>query len=261
MDLHSISKSVAQVADEAAKFIRSQTIVQEDIQTKSKNSLVTFVDEQTEKLIIERLTDLLPEAGIMAEESASESTMGPTMWIIDPLDGTTNFIHNLPCYSVSIALVKDGEIVVGCVHEVVTDESFLAFREGGATCNGVPINVSTHTTIEESLVATGFPYYDYQYNTDYLEVLKGLMQDSRGIRRFGSAAVDLAYVACGRFDAFFEYSLNPWDVAAGSLIVQEAGGTVSDFQGGNDYLFGRRILATNSGIHPNMISRVENYFC
>lgn len=260
MDYKALSVSVGAVAREAAAFIRSQTIVRDDVQTKSKNSLVTFVDQQAEALIIDQLANVLPNATVMAEESASESAIEDLMWIIDPLDGTTNYIHNLPCYSVSIALMHNGEIVVGCVHEVVNDECFLAFKGGGATMNEAPIEVSKHTSINESLVATGFPYYDYQYNNDYLEVLKGLMQDSRGIRRFGSAAVDLAYVACGRFDAFFEYSLNAWDVAAGALLVKEAGGTVSDFGGGDDYLFGRRILATNTAIHPNMISRVENYF-
>lgn len=244
----------------AGTFIRDARVTEADVDVKSKNSLVTFVDKQSEKIIVEALQQVLPDAGIIAEEGEYDANAGGLNWIIDPLDGTTNFIHGLPCYSVSIALVKEKEILAGCVAELNNNETFYAYKNGGAFLNGNPIQCSKVTKLEDALIATGFPYYDYTFDDAYLKSLHTFMHDTRGIRRFGSAAVDLAYVACGRFSAFFEYSLSPWDVAAGALIVQEAGGNVTDFSGGDDFLFGRQIVASGHGVQSAVLNVIHKYF-
>jgi myo-inositol-1(or 4)-monophosphatase len=215
------------------------------IENKGVHDLVSYVDKTSEKMIIESLQKLIPDAGFIAEEGTLDIKGERFNWIIDPLDGTTNYIHGIPIYSVSIALVDQNELACGVVYEVGHDECFYASKGGGAFLNGKPIRVSTRSDIHESLLATGFPYSDFSRMDSYMEFFKWAMTNSRGIRRLGSAAADLAYVASGRFDAFWEYSLKPWDVAAGALLVIEAGGKVSDYKGGSDYLFGREILATN----------------
>uniref|UniRef100_UPI003592FA45 inositol monophosphatase family protein n=1 Tax=Aquiflexum sp. TaxID=1872584 RepID=UPI003592FA45 len=170
-------------------------------------------------------------------------------WIIDPLDGTTNFIHGLPIFSVSIGLRYLDEIVIGVVYEINFHECFYAMKGHGAFCNGKPIKVSSVKSLSESLIATGFPYSAFSQIDAYLDVLKELMRKCHGVRRLGSAAIDLCYVACGRVEGFFEYDLKPYDVAAGALIVKEAGGAVNDFRQGDKYLFGKEILASNGYIH------------
>jgi myo-inositol-1(or 4)-monophosphatase len=177
-------------------------------------------------------------------------------WIIDPLDGTTNFIHGIPLYTVSIALEKDNELVVGVVFEVNLGECFYAWKNGGAWMNESRIAVSEASQLRNALCATGFPYKDFPHLTRYFDTLRFLFQNSRGVRRIGSAALDLAYVACGRFDAFYEYNLNPWDVAGGALIVKEAGGTVSDFSGGTNFLHGKEIAATNKGVYKEFLNAI-----
>lgn len=260
MDLQLITKGMCDAALKAGVFIKDARITEADVDVKSKNSLVTFVDKQSEKIIVEALKQVLPEAGFIAEEGEYETNDGGLNWIIDPLDGTTNYIHGLPCYSVSIALVNGKDILAGCVAELNNKETFYAYKNGGAFLNGNPINSSKVSQLEDALISTGFPYYDYTYDEAYLKSLHTFMHDTRGIRRFGSAAVDLAYVACGRFSAFFEYSLSPWDVAAGALIVKEAGGIVSDFTGKDEYLFGRQIVASGNGIHAAVLNVIRKYF-
>lgn len=215
------------------------------IETKGLHDLVSYVDKASEKMIIEELLTLLPESGFIAEEGTSTKTGEHFNWIIDPLDGTTNFIQGIPTYAVSIALKHDDEMVVGVVYEVGQDECFYAWKNGGAYLNKKPIHVSDRSEIHNILLATGFPYSDFSQIDEYLTFMKWAMMNARGVRRIGSAATDLAYVACGRFDGFWEYDLKPWDVAAGALLVKEAGGIVTDFKGGNEYLFGREIIATN----------------
>ncbi len=181
-------------------------------------------------------------------------------WIIDPLDGTTNFVHGIPCYCISVALADGLDVLVGVVLEVTRDECFSAWKGGGAWLNGKTIGVSTRKTLSESLLATGFPYDDFGREAEYMELLKALMHTSRGIRRLGSAAADLAYVACGRFEAFYEYGLNPWDVAAGGLLVTEAGGNTTDFRNGGSWLFGEEIVASNGSIHAEIIGPIGKFF-
>ena len=179
-------------------------------------------------------------------------------WIIDPLDGTTNFIHAVPAFSVSVALEKDGELLIGIVYEINLDECFYAWKNGGAYLNGKKISVTGGSSLKGSLIATGFPYKEFSQMDRFFFTLKFLFNKTHGVRRLGSAAVDLAYVACGRFDGFFEYNLNPWDVAGGGLIVREAGGKVTDFSGGQNFLFGKEIIACNPNIYGEFLDVVVN---
>lgn len=247
MDYEKITTEVCRIAREAGKFMSGElsTFDASKIENKGVHDLVSYVDKTSERMIISELQKLIPDAGFIAEEGTLDIRGERFNWIIDPLDGTTNYIHGIPVYSVSIALLENNELVIGVVYEVGHDECFYAWKSGGAYLNGKPIHVSARADIHNALLATGFPYSDFSRMDTYLEFFKWAMTNSRGIRRMGSAAADLAYVACGRFDAFWEYSLKPWDVAAGALLVQEAGGKVSDYKGGSDFLFGREILATN----------------
>lgn len=237
------------------------TVSEHEIETKSRNSLVSYVDKEAEQTLVTGLQKLLPDAGFLTEEETVHQHTARERWIIDPLDGTTNFLHRLPFFAISIALERDGELVIGIVHEICRGEHFAAWKGGGAWLNGTRVRVSDHTLLEDCLIATGFPYYDYQRMEGYIDVLKQFMLKTRGVRRLGSAALDLAYVACGRFDAYYEYALQPWDVAGGIVLVREAGGKVSDFKGdpeGGDK--GVEILAANPDIHSLAQSEINTYF-
>jgi myo-inositol-1(or 4)-monophosphatase len=203
---------------------------------------------------------LLPEAVFVTEEKTATIAGEQYDWIIDPLDGTTNFIHGLPTYAISIALQCDGELVLGVVYEINRDECFSAWKNGGAYLNDKQISVSKASAIENTLLATGFPYYEFGRLDAYLAVLKELMQRCHGVRRIGSAAIDLAYVACGRFDGYFEFNLNSYDVAAGIVLVREAGGQVFDFTGGNNSIERREMLATNGLISDELLLILEEKF-
>ena len=229
------------------------------IKTKGLHDLVSYVDKESEKRIIRQLSEFLPESGFIAEEGTSDKHGERYNWVIDPLDGTTNFIQGVPVYAVSIGLLDGDELVLGVVYEVGRDECFYAWKNGGAYLNGELIRVSNIATSHDALLATGFPYSNFEQLDKYMSLLKWAMTEARGVRRLGSAATDLAYVACGRFDSFFEYDLKPWDVAAGVLIVKEAGGVVTDFGAGNDYLFGGEIIASNSLLAKLMQEKVRNY--
>jgi len=229
------------------------------IETKGLHDLVSYVDRTSEQRIIAGLREVLPESGFIAEEGTSTKHGERYNWVIDPLDGTTNFIQGVPVYAVSIGLMEYDELVLGVVYEVGRDECFYAWKDGGAFLNGNPIKVSERNDIHDALLATGFPYNDFSKLDEYLELLKWTMTNARGVRRLGSAATDLAYVACGRFDSFWEYDLKPWDVAAGALIVKEAGGVVTDFSGKNDYIFGGEIIASNAVLADLMLEKVGNF--
>jgi len=229
------------------------------IETKGLHDLVSYVDRTSEQRIIAGLREVLPESGFIAEEGTSTKHGERYNWVIDPLDGTTNFIQGVPVYAVSIGLMEYDELVLGVVYEVGRDECFYAWKDGGAFLNGNPIKVSERNDIHDALLATGFPYNDFSKLDEYLELLKWTMTNARGVRRLGSAATDLAYVACGRFDSFWEYDLKPWDVAAGALIVKEAGGVVTDFSGKNEYIFGGEIIASNAVLADLMLEKVGNF--
>jgi len=251
-----------QVVGQTAKFIQQELgkVQQKDIETKALNSLVSYVDETAERQLVASLQKLLPEATFLTEEGTIANEEGEYQWIIDPLDGTTNFLHQLPFFSISVALRQKEELLIGIVYEVNRKECFYAWKDGGAFLNGQAISVSDNVNLADSLLATGFPYYDYQHTQAYLKALEIFIKNTRGIRRFGSAALDLAYVACGRFDAYFEYSLHAWDVAGGAIIVQEAGGRVSDFKGGNNYLFGQEMIAGSMPIHGEVLKVIKETF-
>ncbi|MBL4651783.1 MAG: inositol monophosphatase [Flavobacteriales bacterium] len=261
VDLKSLCEKVCIVSKEVGDYIRTERKnISIDVETKSLNSFVTHVDKEAEKQIVEQLSVLFPEAGYIAEEGTSNKKGETYNWIIDPLDGTTNFIHSIPCFSVSIGLMKNGVMILGVVYEINFDECFYAYESSPAFLNGKEITVSKTTKLEDSLIATGFPYYDYGKLSPYLELLGHFTKNTRGIRRLGSAATDLAYVACGRFESFYEYGLSPWDVAAGAFIVQQAGGSVSDFNNDKNYIFGKQILATNKLTHENMLKEIQHFF-
>ena len=261
MNLPELTRAVISLSREVASFIRTEStrFTEANVESKSLNNLVSYVDKGAEQRFVDGLSKLLPEAGFIAEEGTGERAV-ELNWVIDPLDGTTNFIHGIPCYCTSVALMRGDDILLGVVLEVTRDECFSAWKDGGAFLDGATIRVSGRRTLVESLLATGFPYDDFGREAQYMELLRALMHNSRGIRRLGSAAADLAYVACGRFEAFYEYGLNPWDVAAGALIVAEAGGTVTDFSGGGRYVFGEEIVASNGTIHAELIGPIGKFF-
>lgn len=251
MNLQLIMEQVCELSREVGNFIAKEreNFSSEKVQEKSLNSLVSYVDITAEKELVKGLKIILPEAGFITEENTVTQTENEYQWIIDPLDGTTNFIHNIPLFAVSIALMKRDKIISGVVYEVNRKECFYAYENGGAFLNGKRIKVTDTKMLSSSLIATGFPYEIFNYLDRYLKSFFALLPKTRGIRRLGTAAVDLVYVACGRFDGFYEFNLNAWDVAAGAFIVQQAGGTVTDFNGGNSFVFGKEIIASNGLIH------------
>lgn len=261
IDLKELCFKVCDISRHVAKFIQEQRgkISEENTEVKGLNDFVTYVDKTSEKMIIDQLTPLLPNAGFIAEENTNNTKSDEYNWIIDPLDGTTNFIHGAPCYCISIALMQNKEIVLGVVYELNLKECFYAWKNGGAFLNDKAISVSSRTLLKNSLLATGFPYYDYSLLDQYIDLFKHFMQHTHGIRRLGSAAADLAYVAAGRYDGFYEYGLKAWDVAAGALIVQEAGGQVADFNGNTNYIFGQQLVASNTKIHPEFLAIVGKF--
>ncbi len=262
MDLRKITHEVVELSNTVGQFIRQEAgrITTENIKEKGVHDLVTYVDFEAEKQIIAALQKIVPEAGFIAEENQKLKRNEGLNWIIDPLDGTTNFIHGVPNYCISIALAEKEEIISAVVFEINLDECFYAWKDGPAFLNGNEIRVSSTKVLEKSLIATGFPYSDFSLLKPYLGLFEELMKDTRGIRRLGSAALDLAYVACGRFDLFFEYGLKPWDVAAGSLIVKRAGGLVTDFKEKDNYIFGRQIIASNKKTHDEFSKKLNRHF-
>lgn len=261
MNLQMISTQVNKIVDDVARFIAREhyVVTEKDIECKDLNSLVSYVDKEAERALMEAFSQLIPESGFITEESGEHHPNQAYRWIIDPLDGTSNFLHGIPIFSVSVALQYHEKTIFGVVHEVNKNEQFYAIEGVGAFMNGEPIRVLSHPNLSRSLVATGFPYQRFDTVESYLSVLSEFMQTSIGVRRMGSAAVDLAYTACGRFGGFFEANLNSWDVSAGAFIVEQAGGVVTDFNGGSDYLFGRQIVAGNPSISSIMLNVIQKY--
>ncbi|MFN3406002.1 MAG: inositol monophosphatase family protein [Cytophagaceae bacterium] len=261
MNLKQLTSDVCKLTSEVKLFVQQEnrSFSTDKIELKGKSDLVSYVDKETEKLLVTGLSKLLPEAGFLTEEGTVKADEKEYIWVIDPLDGTTNFIHKFPSYSISIALCKNNVPIIGVVHEMNLDECFAAWKGGGAFCNGLKINISGINKIEDALIATGFPYRLLDKTDQYFDIIKECVKQSHGVRRIGSAAVDLAYVACGRFDAYFEFNLKPWDIAAGILLVQEAGGKVTDYSGGNDYIYGKEVLAAGH-IHSEMLTLINKFW-
>jgi len=223
------------------------------IDFKGETNLVTEVDRICEELIVETVLSAFPGCDILAEEKTYESLHSPVKWIIDPLDGTTNYAHGFPWFCVSIALEIEGDLKLGVVFHPMMDELFTAIKGEGARLNGKDLRVSGNHPLRSCLLATGFPYDRTRENENNFENFVQFQLSARGVRRAGSAALDLAYVAAGRLDGYWESKLNPWDVAAGILLVKEAGGRVSDFAGREYSIYTPRIVASNGHVHDEMV--------
>ena len=256
----SFQEQLDRIMRRAGDIVREGSRQQVRIETKSFNNLVTEIDRRSEEFLVTQLSDLLPGSGFIAEEGTGEPVKNGYNWIIDPIDGTTNFIHGIPAYCICIALEHDGQLLTGYIYDTVHEEMFRAARGRGAYLNNRRISVSGCTELKRSLLATGFPYDDFEFEDRYFGVLKTLTHETRGIRRLGSAALDMAYVACGRFEAFYEYGLNPWDIAAGIVIVEEAGGRCTDFSLGDQHLYGEEIIATNKHVHEDLHAVIAKHF-
>lgn len=261
MDLQAIKEEVVVLCEHVGGFIReeAENFDLSRIEQKTAfNNLVSYVDKEAEKRLVTALKKILPQAGFITEEGTVEQSYDTEYnWIVDPLDGTTNFMHGLPIFAISVGLSRNQVPVLGVIFHVIRKESFHAIEGGPAYCNQKIITVSAVPTLSESLLATGFPYHLSSRKDPYLDIIKDLLEKSHGIRRLGSAAIDLAYVAAGRLEGFFEYNLNPWDIAAGMLIVKQAGGAVTDFSGGNNVLFGKELCASNGQIQTEMLSVIQ----
>lgn len=245
-----------QAAREASKILIENlgSIGSEDIEKKQVADFVTRVDRESERTIIEVIKEAFPEHRILAEETGGNRHEKGFLWIIDPLDGTTNYIHSYPMFAISIALQFNGDIIVGVVYDPLRDEMFWAEKGRGAFLNGKRLDISKRTVeMKNALIATGFPFRAKKLIDDYLELFKEVFLASSDLRRAGSAALDLAYVAAGRCDGFYEIGLSPWDVAAGSLLVEEAGGVVTDFRGGSEHIWTGNIVAAHRDIHGDLI--------
>jgi myo-inositol-1(or 4)-monophosphatase len=262
MNLRDITIKVNELCAENARYIRQELelLRAEDIETKDEHNFVTYVDRTSEERLVDGLMKILPEAGFLAEEGKYGKDGADLKWIIDPLDGTTNFIHGVPFFCISIALADPAAILAGTVYEINRNECFYSWKGAKAMLNGREIRVSEATSLKDSLLVTGFPYMRDHILDEYVDLFKGFLRKTQDLRRLGSASADLAFVAAGRFEGFYEYGLSPWDVAAGAFLVQQAGGMVTDFNGGNDFIYGGSLVSSNKHIHPEMLEVIRHYF-
>jgi myo-inositol-1(or 4)-monophosphatase len=254
-----VLRAAAEAALKAGKTIKSYYGRTFTVQRKGEIDLVTEADLASEKEILAALRQNFPKAAYLAEESSASEVILPNepTWIIDPLDGTTNFAHGFPWFSVSIAYAEEGEVLSGVIYAPMLDELFFTCKGCGTFANGLPVAVSKATTLQSSLLATGFPYAIKEQCDGVMAALAAVLPHAQGVRRAGSAALDLAYVACGRLDGFWEIMLKPWDTAAGSLMVQEAGGIVSDFAGRIFTPGMAEISASNGAIHEALLEKLD----
>lgn len=247
------------IAREAGALINHFLERRIGFELKGESDLVTEADRASERLIVERLRNHFPSHGIVAEEGGGHESPSEYRWYVDPLDGTTNFAHGFPVFNVTLALEKAGQIVCGVIYDPTRGEMFAAERGGGAYLNNHRIHVSRCAALESALVATGFPSRKRHLNVN-VHFYYQLAMLTHGVRRAGAAAIDLAYVACGRLDAFWEFNLNPWDMAAGSLLVTEAGGRVSDMNGGPEVIRGPHLVADNGLVHDEILGLFGEVF-
>ena len=259
--MHPMLNIAVKAARRAGAIINraSQDIGTLTIKSKNFNDFVSEVDVAAERAIIDTLKDAYPSHGFLGEESGSTSHQSDFIWIIDPLDGTTNFLHNFPQYCVSIALQHKGEITQAVIYEPNRNDLYTATKGRGAFLNDKRIRVSKCDKLQEALIGTGFPFRDFRYLDDYLHMFKSMIQKTTGIRRAGSAALDLAYVASGALDGFWEIGLSPWDIAAGGLLIQEAGGIVTDLSGQTGWLESGNILVASPKIHDDMQAIIASH--
>ena len=259
MDLKKICEEVIRIAKPVGNYIKEQRTHFDDILIEKKGirDFVTEVDKNSERALVAQLQLLLPEAGFITEEKTVEQSDKEFNWIIDPLDGTMNYVHGIPVYAISIALQHLNEMVIGVVYEMGNDECFYTWKGAPSFCNDKPIRVSTAAGLNDALIATGFPYLRNEERTTAIaKTLKYFLDGGRDIRRLGTAATDLCYVACGRLDAYYEGYLNIWDIAAGLLIVENAGGVVFNFEGNHQFNTGE-IVACNPALKSSMLTGVQ----
>jgi len=249
----------AEIAREGGALLMQYFVQNVAIEYKGDADLVTIADRTSEKLLVERIHDTWPQHDILGEEGTSTKSGSDYRWYVDPLDGTTNFAHGYPVFCVSLGLEYRGDLIAGVVYDPTRDELFAAEKGKGATLNGKPIHVSKTTKLAESILATGFPSHKRHKNPN-IHFYHQLTLRSHGVRRAGSAALDLAYVACGRFDGFWEFNLNPWDTSAGVVVVREAGGMVGNFSGGPFDISSREVLASNGLIHEELLKNFQEIF-
>lgn len=255
MNLEKLTSEVRELAIKTGHFLREEceNFLRENVQEKNAHDYVSYVDKESERRIVTRLHELLPEAGFIAEEGSGSLTDEEYCWVVDPLDGTTNFIHRNAPFCVSIALRNREEILLGVVYEVCRNECFWAWKGSPAYLNGKEIHVTTINNLDQAFIELGFPYDAEHFRPIITRLIERLYGRVGGLRLLGSAAVELCYIAAGRFEARFEGLLGPWDVAAGSIILTQAGGKVTDFSGGDTFYSGRELLATNGQIHDQLI--------
>lgn len=260
MDLNNILSQVVELSKGVGAFIAGELgkVTQSQVIEKEINSLVSYVDQEAERKLVKGLSAILPNSSFITEEKTTEEVEADYIWIIDPLDGTNNFLNGIPHFAISIALCSRESIVLAVVVDVMRNDFYTAIKGQGSYLNGHRLGVSSTHKISDALLATGFLYSNDYDNKHIMMILSHIMLHSRGVRRFGAAALDLAYVAAGRFTAYYENSLHIWDVAAGNLLVEEAGGQVSDWSGGKGYLDGSEVLASNGHLHQDLMHILQN---
>ncbi len=259
MNLEFIRRETEVVAIEVGSYLKEEQVKlsKNEIEFKGERNYVTYIDKEAEKRTIEGLSKVIPEAGFLVEEETVEYEEKPYVWIVDPLDGTSNYIHNNTPYVVSIALMHEDKIVLGVVYDPVLEELFSATSDSVTTLNGSPISVSKHSTIRNGFIGFGIPYKPDNKSKEIIQRASLHFSES-GFRIKGAAAAELCYVAAGRYDAFFHSGLAPWDVAAGAIIVQQVGGIITDYSGGKNFLHGREVIAPNKLIYEELMTRIIN---
>lgn len=259
MNHFSLDEAIQELLKKVGTYIYNefQNFDYNRVEYKGEKNPFTDVDVAADRMLKTACEKMIPGSGFINEELGIEETNHEYRWIIDPIDGTVNFMHGVPHFCISLALQYKGETVMGYIYQPVYQDMYMALQGRGASLNGKPIQVSKRQSLRTSVVATGFPYGLPAWMNDFMGMVIHVVKKVQGFRRMGSAALDLAYVATGRLDGFFEYKLNPWDVAAGGLIVQEAGGKVTDFHGGSDYVFGEQIISSNGLIHQELFDTIH----
>lgn len=254
LDLKSLTDKVCHIAKDAGRFLieERKTFTTDSVEKKQAHDYVSYVDKQSEQRIVESLSCLLPQAGFIAEEGSATYHNEPYCWVIDPLDGTTNYIHNNTPYCVCIALRDKDKLLLGVVYDPSLDECFYGWKQGGAYLNGIPMHTSGAKQMEDALLVVELPYNSQQYAGTGIHLISSLYGKVGGIRMTGSAALSICYVAAGRFDAWAEAFIGKWDYSAAALLVQEAGGRVTDFYGNTNYIEGHHIIATNGHLHAEL---------
>ena len=257
--LEELTTQVRKLAIETGAFLREESLhfQREKVQEKNAHDYVSYVDKESERRIVSRLHELLPEAGFIAEEGSGSLTTEEYCWVVDPLDGTTNFIHQNAPFCVSIALRNREEILLGVVYEVCRDECFWAWKGSVAYMNGKEIHVTSIDNLNHAFIEIGFPYDAERFRPIVTRLIERLYGRVGGVRLLGSAAVELCYIAAGRFEARFEGLLGPWDIAAGTIILTQAGGKVTDFRGGDTFYSGHEVLASNGLIHQQLLEIID----